>query len=198
MQGIVITHVTVVNVRNGDEIPDRAVLIRNSRIVSVNKSAAINNKYKIIDGSGKFLIPGLWDMEVHLSWCKESSIPLLVANGVTAVRDMGGDFGEIKAWQRSIDSGLMTGPHILQGGPMLNGKSFNRYQLATGDSAGVRGIVRALKFMGVDGLEIERRVTKDVFMALIDEAKKQLLPVGGHIQLSVSPLEAKQCRAAYY
>ena len=188
---IIITHITIIDTKNSSVLSDRNVEINNGRIVSVSKGRNLKNRsIKTIDGTGKFLIPGLWDMEVHLSWCKESAIPLLIANGVTAVRDMGGDFGQIEVWRNKINSGQMIGPHILQVGPMLNGKSFNQYQLATIDSGQIRGIVRTLKFIGVDGLEIERRVSKDAFYVLMDEAKRQALPVGGHVQISVSPEEA--------
>jgi imidazolonepropionase-like amidohydrolase len=188
---IIITHITVIDTKNEKSLFNRNVEINNGRIVAVsNGDSPKSKKAKIINGRGKFLIPGLWDMEVHLSWCKQSSIPLLIANGVTDVRDMGGDFGEIEVWRSKISSGQIIGPHILQVGPMLNGKSFNKYQLATNDTGETRGIVRALKFVGVDGLEIERRVSKASYKVLMDEAKRQGLPVGGHVQLSVTPAEA--------
>ena len=190
---MIITHITIIDTKNAKVMADRNVEINNGRIVSVSKGRSLkNSRIQIINGAGKFLIPGLWDMEVHLSWCKESAIPLLIANGVTGVRDMGGDFAEIEIWRNKINSGQMIGPHILQVGPMLNGKSFNPYQLATIDSGQIRGIVRTLKFIGVDGLEIERRVSKADFYILTDEAKRQGLPVGGHVQISVGPGEASK------
>jgi imidazolonepropionase-like amidohydrolase len=188
---IVLTHINVVDTRNSKELKDRNVIITNGRIKAVeNFTSAIDKNASVIDCTGKYLIPGLWDMEVHLSWCKKSSLALLVANGVTGVRDMGGDFAEIAAWKQQIEAGTLIGPHILQVGPMLNGKSFNRYQLAAGSPDEVKGIVRTLKFMGVDGIEIERRIPGDVYKALMEEAKRDSLPVGGHVQLAVSPEEA--------
>src|ERR1700761_3863492 len=115
---IIITHITIIDTKNSSVLSDRNVEINNGRIVSVSKGRNLKNRsIKTIDGTGKFLIPGLWDMEGHLSWCKESAIPLLIANGVTAVRDMGGDFGQIEVWRNKINSGQMIGPHILQVGP---------------------------------------------------------------------------------
>jgi hypothetical protein len=83
-------------------------------------------------GHGKFLVPGLWDMEVHLNWTTESALPLLVANGVTDVRDMGSKLDQIDNWRTRILEGSLIGPHILRVGPMLNGKSVNEYQMVVG------------------------------------------------------------------
>src|SRR5262249_8798245 len=70
------------------------------------------------------------------------------------------------------------------------GKSFNRYQLVTGDSSQARGIVRALKQAGVDFIKVHRRVERPVYFAIVDEARKQGLPLVGHIPIEVTPSEA--------
>lgn len=134
-------------------------------------------------------MPGLWDMEVHLSWCGESALPLLLACGVTEVRDLGSDPFQLVAWKTMIAAGLISGPHILQVGPMLNGKSFNRYQFPVDSPAQARTVVRLLKFIGADGVEIERRFPRDSYFALVEEARRVGLPVCGHVPLEVSPEE---------
>jgi imidazolonepropionase-like amidohydrolase len=188
---LAITHVTVVDPRDGSETPDETVFVRGQRIIAVEHlDSGLWPHATVLDGRGKFLIPGLWDMEVHVSWCGKTALPLLLANGVTAVRDMGGNFGEIEGWKSNIASGVLTGPKIFQVGPMLNGQSFNQYQLATGSPEQARAIVRTLKFLGVSGLEVERRVDKNSYEALLDEGKKDGLPLGGHVPISVSPQEA--------
>jgi predicted amidohydrolase YtcJ len=101
---VVITHVTVIDTHGGPPQTDMTVLVRGSRIDRVEKSK--RERWPIatvLDGRGKFLIPGLWDMEVHLSWTT-SALPLLVANGITGVRDMGRDFREIEEWITKIAS----------------------------------------------------------------------------------------------
>jgi len=190
LPSVVITHVTVIDTHGGPTQTDMTVLVHGRRIERVEKSKKENwPGATVLNGRGEFLIPGLWDMEVHLSWTTPSALPLLVANGVTDVRDTGGDFREIEEWRAKVASGLINGPHILQVGPMLNGKSFNPYQLATGNPEETRAVVRTLKFLGVDGLEIERRIARDSYFALVDQAKLEALPVGGHVPLSVSPEE---------
>jgi imidazolonepropionase-like amidohydrolase len=188
---VVITHVTIIDTHGGPPQPDMNVIVQGDRIASIEKG---NIKLRpgaiVLNGRGKFLIPGLWDVQVHLSWTTVSALPLLVANGITNVRDMGGRLEEIDDWRTKIRAGLLVGPDIVRVGPMLNGKSFNRYQLITGTPAETRSVVRTLKFIGVDGLEIERRVERDSYFALLDEARDQGLPVGGHIPITITPEEA--------
>src|SRR6266404_5477332 len=126
---LVITHATIVDVRDGALHADMTLVIKDERILSIEKSAPKRwSNATVLDARGKFMIPGLWDMQVHLSWTTASALPLLVANGITNVRDMGGRLEEIDEWRSKISAGLLVGPEIIRVGPMLNGKSFNRYQ----------------------------------------------------------------------
>jgi imidazolonepropionase-like amidohydrolase len=186
---IAITHVTVIDVVRGAPLRDVTVTIRDGRIVSVGHDAAPAGA-SIIDGRGKFLIPGLWDMHVHLSWTTASALPVLVANGVTSVRDLGSRFTEIENWRSLIAAGVLTGPRILRVGPILNGKSFNQYQMVPGNPDQTRGVARALKEIGVDAFKVHRRMERESYFALIDEAKTLGIPVVGHIPMTVTPEEA--------
>lgn len=73
----------------------------------------------VVDGSGLWAIPGLFDAHVHLSKAGPEALPALVALGVTTVRDMGGDLDQVRAMQRSIAAGEVIGPRIITPGPML-------------------------------------------------------------------------------
>jgi imidazolonepropionase-like amidohydrolase len=188
-QDVAITDVTVVDTRTGALAPHRTVVVHDGRIASVGANRPPAGA-KVVRGTGKFLIPGLWDFVTHVSWTRASALPVLVANGITAVRDQGGDLAETAIWADGVRSGRIVGPTIFQVGPMLNGKSFNRYQYALGTPEQARGAVRLLKFQGVDGLEIERRVPRAVYVALMQEAKASALPVGGKVPMEVTPTEA--------
>jgi hypothetical protein len=188
---IAITHVTVVDVESGELRGDMTVRIQDGRIAAVvPASAAAPGGVREVDGRGRFLIPGLWDMHVHLSWTSASALPVLVANGVTGVRDLGSDLVELDGWRARITDGLLVGPRIVRVGPMLNGRSFNRFQLTTGGPEQARGIVRALKQVGVDFIKIHRRLPRDDYFAIVDEAGKQGLALVGHIPMTVKPEEA--------
>src|SRR5262249_40578821 len=101
---LVITHIAVIDPRDDSLSPDRTVAIRNDRIIDVRSSTGgtgIPAGARTIDATGKFLIPGLWDMHVHTffgTWVpggKEVTLPLLLANGITGVRDMGSELEPI-------------------------------------------------------------------------------------------------------
>ncbi len=188
---IAITRVTVIDTESGSARPDRTVLVRDGRIVSVEASGSrAPSGATVLDGRGKFLIPGLWDMHVHLSWTTSSALPVLVANGVTGVRDLGSNLTEIDDWRGRIAAGVLVGPRIVRVGPIINGRSFNRFQLVTESPEQARGIVRALKQVGVDAIKVHRRTPRDAWLAITDEAKKQGLRVVGHIPMTVRPEEA--------
>src|SRR5580704_11482513 len=123
-----ITNVTVVDTTGGPSRPNFTVVIEGDRISYVGKGHfhALKQAH-VIDGTGKFLIPGLWDMHVHTffgDWIpggKEVTLPLFIANGITGVRDMGSDLDLILAARRDTASGSMLGPRMIVAGPMLDG-----------------------------------------------------------------------------
>lgn len=78
---------------------------------------------RIVEGRGRFLLPGFWDAHVHLSKIGAQALPLFVANGVTSVRDMGGDLDEVLGWRHEIATGTRTGPRIIAPGPMFESAS---------------------------------------------------------------------------
>src|SRR5207245_1786154 len=169
--------------------------IRDGRIAEIGNAAPPPDA-TVIDGRGKFLIPGLWDMHVHLSWTTSSALPVLVANGVTSVRDMGSSLEQIDDWRTRIVTGVMTGPRIYRVGPILNGQKFNAYQMVPGNPDETRGVARALKEVGVDFLKVHRRLPRESYLALLDEAKKLGISVVGHIPMTVSPEEASNAGPA--
>jgi imidazolonepropionase-like amidohydrolase len=195
---LVITHVTLIDATGRAAIPDVTVVIAGDRIVSIGKSAEVPlpRGAQVVDGAGKFLIPGLWDAHVHLSWTTASALPVLIANGVTSVRDMGGRLSELEDWRTKIVTGILVGPRILFAGPILNGQKFNQYQMVSGNPDETRGVIRALKEAGVDFIKVHRRMPRESYFAAVDEAKKQGLTLVGHIPLTVSPAEASDAGQA--
>jgi imidazolonepropionase-like amidohydrolase len=194
---LVITHVTVIDPSTGTALPDRNVVIREDRITAVDPGVApVADGSTVIDGSGKFAIPGLWDMHVHLTSTTECALPLLVATGITNVRDMGGRLTQIDDWRSRISVGALAGPEIIRVGPTLNGKSFNEFQMVPGDPEATRGAIRALQFIGVDAIKVHRRLPRESFFAAADETKKLGIPLVGHIPMEVTPAEASDAGQA--
>jgi len=124
-----ITHVTVIDANGAPPLADSTVVVSVSRISAVGpaSSVAIPSGAEVLDGTGKFLIPGLADMHLHLTGAGEPTgsreffLPLLVANGVTTVRDMGGRVDLLKELRSEIRAGRRLGPQIFFTGPYLDG-----------------------------------------------------------------------------
>jgi predicted amidohydrolase len=93
-------------------------VIRGARIAAIGPAneVAVPPGSRIVNGSGQFLIPGLIDMHTHVSKCRASVLDLLIAGGVTTVRDMGGDPEELFEWRSEVASGKRLGPRILMAG----------------------------------------------------------------------------------
>jgi imidazolonepropionase-like amidohydrolase len=197
---LVLTHVSVVDSTANAVRPDQSVVIVNGRIAAIGPSARIKlpKDARIVDGQGKFLVPGLWDMHVHIAglnadpaWSKQVLLPLLLANGVTGVRDMGGDLDTLLTWKREIEAGTLVGPHIVACGPFLVGsgtKTAEQYPIANVEEA--RAAVRDLKRRGAEFIKIISVPSKEVFFAIADEARKQNIPFAGHLPFQVSAQEA--------
>ena len=125
------------------------------------------------------------------AWSKQVLLPLLLANGIVGVRDMGGDLDALLAWKRDIESGALLGPHIIAAGPWLAGggrKTAEQYPVKDADEA--RAAVRDLKLRGADFIKIISLPSKEAFLAVADESKKQNVTFVGHLPFQVSAIEA--------
>jgi imidazolonepropionase-like amidohydrolase len=198
--GLVVTHITVIDAIGNTTRPDQSVVILDGRITANGPSARIKvpKGARVVDAHGKFLIPGLWDMHVHIAglnadpaWSKQVLLPLLLANGITGVRDMGGDLEALLAWKRETENGTLLGPHIVACGPFLVGsgqKTAEQVPVANPDQA--RAAVRELKRRGAEFIKVISVPSKEVFFAIADEAKKQNIPFAGHLPFQVSAQQA--------
>jgi imidazolonepropionase-like amidohydrolase len=198
---LILKHVTVVDVRTGTLERDQTLIIDHKRIVSIGpgKSAKFPSSAAIIDCSGLFAIPGLWDMHVHLAFgdwfpgAKDISLPLFIANGVTGVRDMGSELDVIQNWRSELASGRLIGPRIYTSGPMLDGpkpRFPSSVAIATPDDA--RRAVADLKRRGADFIKLQSLIPRDAVFAIADEAKKQQIPFEGHVPDSVRASEMSE------
>lgn len=141
--------------------------------------------------TGKFLIPGLWDMHVHIQET-ERSFPMFIANGVTGVRNMGGNMEKLFQWREEVTSGKILGPRIVTCGPVVDGPQPANpdHAIAVHDAAEGRQAVDTLKQRGADFIKVYDGVPRDAYFAIVDEAKKLGLPLVGHVPLSVTTIEA--------
>ena len=188
---VFITHVTVIDTETGKEEADQTVVISDGKISDVAKSRnlAAPTSARIVDGRGKYLIPGLWDMHVHGTRF-DSTLPLYIANGVTGVREMFGppDANEFRA---ELAAKHLIAPHIYLASPIVDGKPPvwpDSIVVGTADEA--RRVVYEQKQRGADFIKVYSLLSRDAYFAILDEARQQNIPVGGHVPNSVTLLEA--------
>src|SRR6266436_7350763 len=191
---IVIAHVTVINPGAASVHPDSLVVINGDHITFVSHSVAVPlaKNTRVINGRGQFLIPGLWDMHVHSAfgdWFpggRDIILPLFIANGVTGVRDMGGDVPVLMEWRKDVADGKIIGPRMVISGPMLdgylpNGKLRFPSSIAITTPASAVAAVDLLKAQGVDFIKVQSVISHDAYLAAAAEAHKQGLPIVGHV-----------------
>jgi imidazolonepropionase-like amidohydrolase len=196
---LAITHVNLIDATGAPVQPDMTVIVQGTQISQLGKSdsIAVPKAANVVDGRGKYLIPGLWDMHVHEifgAWLPEDEkiIPaLFVANGVTGVRDMGGDLEPLKKWRSRIATGDLLGPRMIVAGPMLDGPvpAFPSSAPVKNAEEG-RRIVDELQKNGADFIKIQSLVPRDGYFAAADEAKKNGIVFAGHVPDKVRATEA--------
>jgi imidazolonepropionase-like amidohydrolase len=191
---LAITHVTVIDATGAPARADQNVVIKDGRIVALGRSAdtPVPADAEVVDGSRKFLIPGLWDMHAHVMAGARDSLALYLANGVTGVRDMHAYAPEmIFNLRQDIEAGKLSGPRIVACGAMIDGPNptAGPTALVAADAAQGRAAVQSLKKRGADFIKIHSKVPRDAYFAIADEAKKQGLPFAGHVPESVGALE---------
>jgi len=197
--GLAIVHATVIDMAGGPPLADRTVLVRGQRLSVVGPSAAVAvpRGTPIVDATGRFLIPGLADMHVHLTAAGEPDgsrrvfIPLLVANGITAVRDMGGYLESLAPLREEIRQGRRLGPAVVYAGPYLDGSppSFEPSRVVL-DGVQASREVRQLALDGVDFIKVQSMLNREAYFAAADAAKREHIPFVGHVPDRVTAAEA--------
>lgn len=187
------THVTIVNPSETSAHANTTVLIKEGRIVEVGSSTSVKipRGATVVNASGKFLIPSLWDMHVHTENA-ERDFPMFVANGVLGVRNMAGVAKDVFRWREETASGKMLGPQIVAAGPLIDGPepAHPEHAIPVHDTAEAIQAVHSLKTMGADFIKVYDGVPRDAYFAIADESKKVGLPFVGHLPRSVRVVEA--------
>jgi imidazolonepropionase-like amidohydrolase len=198
-QSFAFTDVNVIDATGSPVQPNMTVFVAAGQIIKVGKTRKVQipKGTQVIESRGKYLIPGLWDMHVHEifgDWIPADKVitPLLfVVNGVTGVRDMGGDLEQLKQWRSDIASGKMLGPRMIISGPMLDGPTPHFPSSApVGSAADGTRVVDELKKNGADFIKIQSLVPRDGYFAAAEEAKKIGIVFAGHVPDAVRAVEA--------
>jgi len=194
---VVIRDVTVIDMVSKAPKSQQTVIITGDRISHIGRGLKIPKSATLIDGTGKFLIPGLWDMHVHVLRPDraETFFKLFIANGVTGVRDMGTTeegFGMLSRVRTDLSSGNLIGPRIIVAGRIMDGAkpTVAVNSIPFSGEAAARDQVNRLKFAGADFIKVYDGVSRGEYLAIVDEANKLNLPVVGHVPRNLTSFEA--------
>lgn len=200
---VCITNVNTIDAKDGLS-ENMTVVIKGNKIVKVAPSNSISlaDKNEIIDGTGKYMIPGLWDAHVHFAYIEDlapSMFHLFLAYGITSVRDTGGKIDFVKEWKDKAEANPTGAPRVKIAGPLIDGmpnvydgSSPGRPPLSVGAGSvdeAIR-IVNYLDSMGVDLIKAYEMLTPEQFAAVTKRAKELGLRVTGHIPLSMDAITA--------
>jgi imidazolonepropionase-like amidohydrolase len=189
-RSIVLRNATVVDVAGGSNSRNATIVITGNRIATVGAANEVEvpPDAEVVDVTGKFVIPGLWDMHVH--WYLEEYLPLFIANGVTGARMMWGTPLHHR-WRRAITEGVLLGPRLVIGSSVIDGPNpvWPGSTVAGTPEAG-RAAVRAAKQARADFVKVYERLSKETYLAIADEAQRQNLRIVGHVPGSMSAVEA--------
>ena len=192
---LAIVHITVIDATGTQAQSDMTVLINGNTITDIvpSNSVKIGSESKIVDGKGKFLIPGLWDMHVHSS---NDSIffPLMIANGVTSVRQMFSnryDFPIMLEWRNQINDRKLIGPNLYVPLAVFGPKQrWGAIEVKSEEE--VIAVVEEIRETGADFIKVFDLYDPDIFFTLLSEAQKNGIRVAGHAPISVNIAEAAQ------
>jgi imidazolonepropionase-like amidohydrolase len=193
---IAFTDVTVIDGTGGTPRARMTVVVADGRITTVGRTSDVRvaDGATIVDGRAKFLIPGLWDMHVHLGSYEDGtkSLRRLIGYGITGVRDMASPVDDILRLRRDSADGTLLGPQIVAAGPILQRPlPFQLPPLVrTVTDADAAQTVDELRTKGVDFIKVGDTLTRNAYFAIAEESKRVGLPFAGHLPVSVSAAEA--------
>ncbi|MFQ6116078.1 MAG: hypothetical protein ACE5NG_18615, partial [bacterium] len=187
---LAITNVTLIDATGAPAQSGMTILITDNRITKIGKAQELKvaDEVQVIDGSGKFLIPGLWDMHVH--WFKKEYLPLFIANGVSGIRLMWGTPEHLQ-WRRELAEGKLLCPRMEIGSPIIDGPNpMWPGSIAISNAEEARTAVHRFKDEGYDFIKVLNNLPREAFLAIADECEKLEIPFAGHFPFTISSAEA--------
>jgi hypothetical protein len=197
LQVVAITHATVVDPDLARPRRDQTIIVRGTRIEAVGPSAStpVPQHARVVNATGKFVIPGMWDMHVHTDVPGgRSLLPLYVAHGVTGVRDMNGRLETLREFQREVMAGRLTGPRMVMSGPFLVGRALPPalgipFHLVR-DSATALAAIAAVAASGADFIKVHNGISAEAYRVIAAEAQRRGIVFAGHVAPPTTVLEA--------
>ena len=199
---VIIRHATIVDVEHATTVPDQAVVLRGEDIVATGPDGDIAKTWqarRTVDGAGRYLIPGLWDMHVHFGGGpalieeNKALLPLYVAHGITTIRDCSGDLpDQVLAWRDEIARGALFGPRLFTSGAKIEGiHPIWKGTIEVGSKADVDKAFVRLQKDRVDFVKItDSTLDPQLFLYAVEEAKRLGIRSSGHIPMALTVEQA--------
>ncbi|MBT8297288.1 MAG: amidohydrolase family protein [Maribacter sp.] len=205
---IAITNTSIINMIDGKISEGMTLIIKKGLIATIGESneLEISSKAKIINGTGKYVIPGLWDMHAHTSSeqvTRDILYPTFIANGITGIRVLSADcfepcwelqmnIDQSRQLQSEVEKSMLVGPKAILGSTFINGAKPGEVSTvrAPGNRNDGKKLVHLLLDRGVDYIKIYDEIPREAYFGIADEANKQGLPFAGHVPVSVKASEA--------
>ena len=199
---LIIRHATVVDVEHATTRPNQTVVVRGDAIVAVGKDGELADAWTApqqIDGRGRYLIPGLWDMHVHfgggpaLAEENKALLPLYIAHGITTIRDCSGDLPtQVLQWRDEIAEGRLEGPRLFTSGAKIEGiKPVWKGTIEVGNREDLAAAFKKLRADRVDFVKItDSTLTPELFLDAVRGARANGLRASGHIPMALTVQQA--------
>jgi imidazolonepropionase-like amidohydrolase len=191
---VVIKGGTLIDIHTGRQINDSLIVIEGDLIKQVGREAEIISTpdAQVIDVNNKWILPGLMDMHAHVSGLGRSLLWLYVANGVTTIRDPGGNLSLLKVARQEIDSGTRLGPRLFFAGSVLDGNPplWPALSIIVDTPEQAESAVNSLVDQGVDFIKVYNSITEPVLAAIIRTAHGRGVPVIGHVPRAITMTRA--------
>lgn len=193
-----IKNVNIVAVETGAINRSQDIVIQDDVIVAISENTSPMAGDQVIDGTGKYVIPGLWDMHVHFEgWGYEPMVSLMVANGVLGARDMGGNSLERLDSLRAELGASLPPMQVLRPGKMIDGPTPGwPFRITVTDSTEAVKAVSDNLELGVDFIKVHQQLSKESFMAIAGACKEQGVLFAGHVPNTISGIEAAEAGIA--
>ena len=202
---IIITKATLIDGINPDR-PNMTMILDGDKIVSIADSQqpfSQRSSDKIIDAENKFIIPGLWDAHVHLTFIPEidhkTYYDLFLKNGITSIRDTGAVMTKLAPAANYVSNNPYSTPRLFFSGPLIDGADrvykgeepgFPELSIGIDENSNIDQIVDNLVIQGATFLKSYEMLSRPTYLRLLDIAKQKDLRVTGHIPLSISLMDA--------
>lgn len=195
---VIIRHINVVDVETGRTLPDQLIAIRDGKFTYVGADPGHLDTVlaaRYVDGSGRYAIPGLWDMHVHVCWSDTNAsllLPALLCHGITGVRDMGGDLRLLEDFKRLVLSDPSAGPEIWGCGPIIDGDPpvFPDFTLPVDSASDIPALLDSLARNGADFFKVYSLLRSDELEDIADHCKAHHAVFAGHLSEWMEPEQA--------